>query len=142
MEAIGIAASIVGVIAAAGKVGEILSDVLPSLTRLQHNAVALSSEVRSTEIVLCILQKFVAEPTTIVSKRRDLIQLEQLLAILTDGVLIFSELEALVTMLGTPADALRSRLRWGRREKELGVLYTRLCSFKGTMSLMLNILQW
>jgi hypothetical protein len=137
-EIIGIAASIVGIIAAAGKVGEILNQVVPSLTHLQSNALALNSEIGNIGIVLCALQKFVADPSVVPSRRRDLVQLDQLMSILVDGVLLFSELEAYVTMLGKPVDVLRSRFAWGRKGKELGALYTRLCSFKSTMALMLK----
>jgi hypothetical protein len=141
-EVIGVAASIVGIIAAAGKVAEILNKVIPILTHLQPNAIALSSETTSIKIILTALQQLVADPNVIPRKRKDLVQLDQLITILTDGVLLFSQLEALVSALGGPTDVIKSRMRWGLKEKELGVLYTRVLSFEGSVSVMLNILQW
>jgi hypothetical protein len=141
-EVIGVAASIVGIIAAAGKVAEILNKVIPILTHLQPNAIALSSETTSIKIILTALQQLVADPDVIPRKRKDLVQLDQLITILTDGVLLFSQLEALVSALDGPTDVIKSRMRWGLKEKELGVLYTRVLSFEGSVSVMLNILQW
>jgi hypothetical protein len=141
-EAIGVAASIVGLLAAAGKVAEILHQVVPILSALQPNAIRLSSELESTKIILAASQTLFQQLDTISERRTGLIQLDQLVTTLTSGVFLFSELETLVIALGPPLDGLKSRLKWGRKEKELGALYGRLCSFRESMSLMLNILQW
>jgi hypothetical protein len=142
LEVIGIVASVVGIIAAAGKVAELLNSAAPSFTQLQPNAIALSTEVSSTEMVLSALQGLLLTPDLVPEERRDMVQLSQLVTLLTNGALLLSDMEALVTKLGKPVDVLRSRIRWGRKEKELGVLYQRLNSFRGNMAIMLSILQW
>jgi cell division control protein 24 len=71
-----------------------------------------------------------------------LVPLDQLITALTNGVLIFSELEGLANQLGDPNDAVSSRTRWARKEHELDKLVSRLTGFKTSMALMLGILQW
>lgn len=75
-------------------------------------------------------------------RRRQLIQIDQLITILTDGVLLFSELEALVIRLDNPDFALPNRMQWAWNDKEFAKHISRLQYFKSSISVMLNILQW
>lgn len=139
LEVIGIVASVVGIIAAAGKVAELFNNVAPSFTQLQPNAKALATEVSSTKIVLGALQNLLLTPNLVPEGRRDMVQLSHLVVLLTNGALLLSDIEALLTKLGKPADVFRSRLKWGPRETELGVQYQRVSSFRENMAMMLSI---
>lgn len=141
-ELIGVIASVVGIVAAAGKVAELLSNAVPGLTKLQSNAAALLSETESTKIVLGSLQRLLEDLDGVAIERRDMVLIDQIVTLLTTGVLLFSELENLVSKLGLPRKGLRSRTRWGQHEKELGNFYQRLSSFKSNITILLNVLQW
>lgn len=141
-ELIGVVASVVGIVAAAGKVAELISNGAPGLTELQPNAKALAVEVASLRFVLGSLQKLVLNPSVIPETRRGMVQFDELVVLLTTGVHAFSDLEALVSKLGPPTCEFSSRLRWGRKEKELGYLLVQLSSFRANITVMLNVLQW
>lgn len=101
-EAIGVAASIVGLLAAAGKVAEILHQVVPILSALQPNAIRLSSELESTKIILAASQTLFQQLDTISERRTGLIQLDQLVTTLTSGVFCSPSLRPLLSLLVHP----------------------------------------
>jgi len=140
MDPLSVAASIVGIQGAAGKVIEILGPVVSALKDAKSPA-TIYSEVNNSRIILSALQTFLNNLNTASRKRTALIQIDQLVAVLTDGVILFSELEALVLPLGT-SEHFRSRIQWARRERTFASLLSRLQGFKSSISLMLNILQW
>jgi hypothetical protein len=75
-------------------------------------------------------------------RRRKLIQVDQLIISLTDGVLLFSELEAFVTGLDCPSKSMSARIIWAWKDDQMALLVSRMQRFQISMSLMLNILQW
>jgi hypothetical protein len=141
MDPLSVAASIVGILAAAGKVVEILGPVISILKEAQPSTRAICSEINNSIIILSALQKLFDDPDLIPRKRKDLIQLDQLIATFTDGVLLYSELEAHALQLGTATDTLRSRIQWARKEKDFASLLSRMQYFKSSISAILNILQ-
>lgn len=141
-EALGVVASVIGIVAAAGKVVELLNGSAPGLVSLRPNAKALLTEARDTEIILQTLQGLLLAPSLALSQRKDLISIEHLVTLLTSGVQFFSELESLLKRLGEPMNEFKSRLQWRGKEEELGVLYQRLQTFKMNISILLNIFQW
>ena len=76
-----------------------------------------SFEINNSIFILSALQKLFDDPDLIPQKRKDLIQLDQLIAAFTDGVFLYSELEALALQLGTGTGTLCSRIQWARKEK-------------------------
>src|SRR2546423_7396138 len=141
MDPLSAAASIVGILAAAGKVIEILGPVVAALKDASKSATTTYSEVNNSRIILSALQTLLNNLNTASRKRTALIPIDQLVAVLTDGVILFSELEALVLPLGTSSGHVRSRIQWARREGTFASLISRLQSFKSSITLMLNILQ-
>ena len=104
------------------------------------------SEVVQSRIVLLALEELANNLSSVPVKRAALIQVDQLVAVFTHGVLLFSELES--SLPSTPsAEAsntkvpLWSRLEWARKESTFSALLTRLQGFKVSISLMLNLLQ-
>ena len=79
-------------------------------------------------------------------KCASLIQVDQLRAVVTDGVLLFSDLEALLQTL-PPAESSSSRARllsfmqWVRKKGALLSLCNRLQAFKLSINCILSILQ-
>lgn len=73
-----------------------------------------------------------------------MIRVEQLVAILTEAILTFSELEALVTSIVKDKGRLpiMSRLMSLWKEDVVTSIMLRLERHKSSLSLMLNIAQW
>ena len=72
-----------------------------------------------------------------------MIRVEQVVATLTEAVLTFSELEALITSIseddGMP---LKTRLMFHWKQDIVASIMVRLERHKSSLSLMLNIVQW
>jgi len=103
------------------------------------------SEVQATTIILSALQQLSQNLGSVPAKYATLVTLDQVVAVLTDGVLLYSELEASLSSLpsGLPGTkpSLRSRLQWARKEPVFVGVLTRLQGFKGSITLILSILQ-
>lgn len=140
--ALEVSAAIIGILAAAGKVAETLGPVVSAFVDAPKHANTILIEVRYTRTILLGLQSLFDELSAVPQRRKQLIQIDQLIAALTDGVLLFSELESLVDRLGDPKDALLSRAKWARKDHELESIVARLLGFKTSVALMLGILRW
>lgn len=142
MDGLSVVASVVGILAASGKIVEILGPVISSLKDATTSASAIYGEVNSTRVILSALQTLLDDLESSPENRRELIQVDQLLATLTDGTLIFSELEPLVLQLCTSAQKRAFWIQWTLKKGTLETLVTRLQHFKSSINVMLNILQW
>lgn len=140
--ALEVSAAIIGILAAAGKVAETLGPVVSAFVDAPKHANTILIEVRYSRTILLGLQTLFDELSAVPQRRKQLIQIDQLVAALTDGVLLFSELESLVDKLGDPIDALLSRAKWARKDHELESIVARLLGFKTSVALMLGILRW
>lgn len=149
MDPLSVAASIAGLLSAAGAVTKALAPYVAAARETPKVAVQVHSEMQSITIILSALQSLARNLGSVPVQRAALIQVDHVVAVLTDGVLIFSDLEVLVTSLGSPGDlspsitrlSLRSRLQWARKETEISLILARLQCFKSSASLILNILQ-
>jgi hypothetical protein len=137
-----VAAAIIGLIAAGGKVVEILAPAISALKDTGRSAAAVRTEVKLASILLAALQRLLDELDKLPRRRRELIQVDQLITTLADGVLLFDELECILQELGSPEQAIINRAKWAMKEKTFVSFCTRLQSFKASISVMLNILQW
>ena len=107
-------------------------------------AAQVHSEVQSTTIILPALRELSQNLGSVPAKYATLVQVDQVIAVLTDGVLLYSELEASLGSLASNTDAklpLRSRLQWARKEPVFVGILTRLQGFKVSITLILSILQ-
>ncbi|KAF2649457.1 hypothetical protein K491DRAFT_698082 [Lophiostoma macrostomum CBS 122681] len=141
MDPLSVTASIVGILAAAGKVIEVIGPLVGALKDTAKTAATIHAEVNSSRIILSALQRLLADLGSTQVKRKELIQVDQLIATLTDGVLIFNELEPLVVQLGSSTENLRARVRWALKRDPLESFVSRMQLFRGSISVMLNILQ-
>jgi hypothetical protein len=136
------AAAIIGILAAAGKVAETLGPVVSAYGEATKNAAAVLSEIKQMRIILSALHTYLDNLPACPPNRKNLIQVDQLVGTLTDGVLLFSELEEVVARLqGPPMDRM-SKMRWARNDGKFASLRSRMQCFKGSITAMLNILQW
>jgi cell division control protein 24 len=106
----------------------------------------VSAEVHAVAIILSALQKLAQNMASISTQRATPVTIDQVVAVLMDGVLVFSDLEASdgSLPLGAPSATrlpFRSRLQWARKESHFVSLLGRLQAFKSSVSLVLNILQ-
>ncbi|KAL2205613.1 hypothetical protein CC79DRAFT_1371416 [Sarocladium strictum] len=139
-----IASAIVGILSAAGQVIKILGPYVSAAKDTPMTASTVRSEVINFRILLSALQGLLNNLDAATGARTSLVAIDDLVLVLTDGVLIFSELEASVSSLdatGTGRPSLSLRIQWVRKEKELSAIVNRLQSFKGSVLLLLNILQ-
>lgn len=141
MEALSVAASIVGIVAAAGKIAETLGPFISSVKDTANIAAKIHAEVNSSVVILSALQALLNNLSQTPVERQSLIQVDSLTITLTEGVLVFDELERVVDQLGN-GRKWNNRIQWARKRDMLDSLVARLQLFKGSMTLMLNILQW
>ena len=142
MDPLSVTASIVGIIAAAGKVVEILGPIVSSVKGAQSSAKLVWAEVESCVVILSALQRLFDKLDSVPEKRKQLVQLDHLVATFDYGVFLFEDLERLVVRFDSAPETIKSRVKWGYHEKDFAALLSRLQYFKSSMTLMLNILQW
>ena len=141
MDPISVAASLVGLLGAATKVSSILRSVVKSAKAAPKVAQNALAEV--TDITVCLnqLQTFVLNTQTTRQPEGSRILVDQLLVILSDCVLIFSELEQTLNSLEIeePWQAYHA-IKWMLREKDIAAILTRLQSSKASLTLIMTTL--
>jgi hypothetical protein len=140
MDPLSIAASITGILAAAAQVSSLLSQI----RRAPASVTAVLSEIEHIRIVFRALQSFVDRARTVTRYRATLIQIEDFTVILTQTVIVFSELETLITPLlaNSGRSSIRRRLNWSRQESGVNRLVNQLQRHKTSLSLLLQVIQW
>lgn len=142
-----VAASIAGLLSAAASVSKVLGPYISAARDTPQIAHHVNAEVQAASIILSALQSLAQNMASVSPQRAALVQVDQVVTVLTDGVFVFSDLESSVGTLPLPDSssitrlALRSRFQWVRKEAEFTTLLTRLQSFKSSISLILSILQ-
>lgn len=108
------------------------------------HALTIYTEINHTRTILSGLEELLNNLQISSRRRKELIQVDHVLAALFDGVLLFSELESLVIRLGevNVKRTVYIRAQWARHEEDLSRYVSRLVSFKVCMGLMLSILRW
>jgi hypothetical protein len=139
-----IAASIGGLIALAGQLYSSIDNFLSNVKDAPIFARAIQAEIKSFRNSLHALQELFSSSTFGSNRRGSLISADYVLVAFTDAVLLFSELEAVITPL-TPQTsdlALSAKVEWARMRERLNVLMERLQWQKQTLVLQLTILTW
>ncbi|KAF5708427.1 Rho guanine nucleotide exchange factor scd1 [Fusarium mundagurra] len=125
-----VAASIAGLISITVEAVKFLSPYVSAAKETPQVAAHVYSEVQSTQVILMGLQSLTKNLGSVKIQHAALIGVNQVVAILTDGVLLYSELHKELQSLrakdGVDKIPLRGRLQW---------------SFKSSMTLVLMILQ-
>ncbi|KAI1303515.1 hypothetical protein F5Y03DRAFT_187378 [Xylaria venustula] len=161
MDPLSVTAAVVGLLTAAHEIIKLLQPYVSATQETPPIAAHVRDEAESTRTVLVGLQAIVQGLSGETSRRGALIGVDQVVVILTGGVLLFAELEGAVRDLvtvpalphteGDPGPLamsstkyrlpLRARLQWARGEKSLGTLLTRLQGFKVSITAVLTLLQ-
>lgn len=146
MDPLSAIASVAGIATAAGEVAKILGPYLSASSDVPKIAAQLHSESLATETILSALYKLAGSFSTDNARYASLIQVDQLMAVLTDGVLIFSEMHTMMLTLPPPEPAnsgerFWSQMQWVRKKSSLTASFTRLQAFKISVNCILSILQ-
>lgn len=167
MDPLSVMASVAGLLTAAHEVTNLLEPYVSAARETPPIAAQVRDETESTRVVLVGLQAL-AKGLARVSRGGALVNVDQVVAILTSGVLLFAELEGAVrglvappspvppangvTMGGVPGIwmalsaqnrlPLRARMQWTKREEPLTGLLARLQGFKVSVTVVLTLLQW
>ncbi len=139
-----IAASITGLIAVAGQLYITLDTFVSNVKDAPLLSRIILSEVKSFRNTLHALQQLLSNPNFYRSSRGALISADYVVVSFTDAVLLFSELEAIITPLSAyaPELGLAAKAQWVRKKQRLNELVGRLQWQKHTLVLQLNILKW
>ena len=143
MDPISVAASIVGLLTAAAKVSSILKSVITSVKAAPKLARNVLAEVTDISVCLDQLQSFLERAETEIESQEYLILVNQVVVLLSDCVLLFSELERTLDplKLEEPWQAHRA-VKWMRREKDITAILIRLQASKASLSLIMTTLNW
>ena len=143
MDPISAAASIVGLVGAAAKISETLFKFITSVKDAPKLASSVLQEVSDTNACLSQLQNHLMGTRTTSRSHESLLMVEQIVVALSNCVLIFSELEEIVTPL-KPSDPMQpGKLgQWFLKERAIKNLFTRLHNSKVSLNLMMTTLTW
>lgn len=132
-----IAASIAGLLAAAGKVYTVVSAFIDSTANAPQSAAATLEAVGEIKFVLSFAQSIIDSLDDVSTSRKGVIHINHLSLIITNAVLTLSKLESLICQ----KDGFQSRLRWVWIEGKVKSLLPRLESQKTSLTLIFNVLQ-
>lgn len=143
MDPLSVAASVVGLLAAGGKLTSMLSAVVTKCQDSPSAARIIVSEVADISAALGQLQDFLSRPGLYRPKRGSLNMLDQLPTMLTGCVMTYSDVAYILEGLNISEDmGTFDRLRWKMQENQLNMLVQRLQHHKSSLTLMLTITQW
>ncbi len=138
MDPLSIIASVAGVVTAAAGV----VNVLTRITDTPGSVATLLTEVNHVRIICASLQSFLDRTLRIDPARAALIQLENVVVVLTQTVIVFSQLETIVAPLAARGGPSWRRLSWAWQETAAMRLVDQLQRHKTSLSLILQIIQW
>jgi hypothetical protein len=134
-----VVASITGILAAVGKVSGILGQIRDAPSSM----LSILTEVNHIKIVFTAFQGFLNRTNRISGLRAALIQLDDVVVILTQTVLVLSELQTVIAPLSSTGRLSSwQRLNWSRHEAAARRLLSQLQRHKTSLSLLLQIIQW
>lgn len=146
MDPLSIIASVAGITTAAAGVVKTLGPYVTASRDAPRIASQLLADANATRTILSGVEGLIRNVSVEPIRYASLIQIDQLVAVLTDGVLVFSELEGLLSTLLPPKSpgpgsvSWRS-IQWVWKKGDLEAICTRLQAFKISISCILNILQ-
>jgi hypothetical protein len=139
MDPLNVTSSITGIIAAATQVSNLLGQIIDAPASIT----AVLTEVDHIRIIFLALQKFLDKATRLSGGRAALIQLEDVVVVLTQTVLVFSELELLVSPISNgKKTSYLVRFTWARIQDGVMRLVNQLQRHKTSLTLLLQIIHW
>ena len=137
-----VAAGVIGIVTAAAQISSLLIKFTAKVKDAPKQASVVLTEVNDTSTILAQLQPFLLGLETPDQSRACHLQVEFVIAILTDCVATFSELQEILDNLSIEEMQPSDRLKWIRKASAIAALLTRLQTHKASLSLMLNVLTW
>ncbi|QGI65352.1 hypothetical protein CEK27_009323 [Fusarium fujikuroi] len=146
MDPLSVIASVAGIATAAGEVIKILGPYITAREDAPKIAAEVSSETLATQTIITGLEQLISNFSTSNVRYASLIQVDQLTAVLFDGVKIFSELLAVLQTLpplepSSPGGSLWTPIQWVRKKSSLTTMLHKLRAFKSSIVCILSILQ-
>jgi hypothetical protein len=139
MDQLQVTSSITGIIAAATQVSNLLGQIKDAPASI----IAVLTEVDHIKNNFLALQRFLDKATRLSGGRAALIQLEDVVVVLTRTVLVFSDLESLVSPISNgKKTSYPARLTWTRIQGRVMRLVNQLQRHKISLTLLLQIVQW
>ncbi|KAM0418931.1 hypothetical protein ACHAPT_012089 [Fusarium lateritium] len=131
-----IAASVVGLLGAAGKICTALSSFVGSAIDAPAAARTTLATVEELRLSLEMVKHLVDTISSLPAMRRQLVRLDHIAITFSNCIITLSELESLVCF----KDGIMHRLKWAWSEKKVLILLPRLESQKSSLSLMVTVL--
>lgn len=141
MEPLTIASAVVGLIAAASRIGPLLYHFVTHTKDAPRSASQTHDEINSVTAALERLQSYLLGTSTTSIERRSLITLRNIVATLTACVTTYSDLERVVGRC-VDEEGKFKRIKWLFNESDIAEVLQRLQGHKSSLTLMLTILQW
>jgi hypothetical protein len=142
MEPLSVAASIIGLLNAAGKMAQLLKG-LTALADAPGSARAVLTEVNAMTGALKQLSDYLNGAISVPAGREQLILLEHVAVTLMGCVTTYDELEAVIESVHGDAEmGVIDRLKWTLKETEIQDIVQRIQNHKISLTLMLSILEW
>ncbi|KAL8687293.1 MAG: hypothetical protein Q9218_006493 [Villophora microphyllina] len=135
-----IAAGVVGVLTAAAQISSLLIEFTKNSKNAPQTARIVLSEVSDISGTLSQLQRFLLGNKFAEKSVAALLQVDHVIIIMSGCVLTFSELERLLDKLKADGKGILNRIQWARKEKTIASYIQRLQNHKGSLSLVLHIL--
>ncbi|KAI4104966.1 MAG: hypothetical protein LQ339_003583 [Xanthoria mediterranea] len=135
-----IAAGVIGILVAAAHISSLLFEFTSTSKDVPQSARAVLTEVNDIKSTLEHLGSFLSGNECSDKSRTELLQVHQVVTIMSGCVLTFSELERVLDGLKAEGMVLFDRARWARKEKVIGNLVQRLQNHKASLSLILHVL--
>ncbi|KAL8993870.1 MAG: hypothetical protein Q9169_006025 [Polycauliona sp. 2 TL-2023] len=136
------AAGVIGILTAAAQVSQLLIHFTKNSKDAPHTARTVLTEVNEIRCTLLHLQSFLLGNETAEQSRTQLLQVDHVVTVVSGCVLTFSELENLLDTLETEDMGMRACIRWANKEKIIDSLIKRLQNHKGSLSLILQVVNW
>jgi hypothetical protein len=142
MDGLSVAASVAGLVQLTAKVVDCISATADA-SRVARNMLA---EVNALHALFDRLQHFILNFEDTIDDQRSMINVHQLVAILTGCVCAFSELDKILENLHTDrVTGLRSlwiSAKWALKDQDLHRILGYLQNHKSSLALMLTIITW
>jgi hypothetical protein len=138
MDPLSVTASIAGILTAATQVATLLGKIKDAPKSISD----VLTEVDDIKLIFSAFQEFIKKATKMRGGRSAMIQIDDIVVMLTRTVLVFSELETLVSPLSKENNSYLNRVTWMRVEPGVIRLVNQLQRQKTSLTLLLQIIQW
>lgn len=142
MEPLSVGASVVGLLAAAGKMTQLLTRVT-GLVDAPGSATAVLTEMNNMTGALKHFQDYLDGALSVPDGCEQHVLLEHVAATLVGCVTTYTELEMIIDGVRVdPEMGMFDRIKWAKKEKQVRDIVQRIQNHKSSLTLMLTILQW